>query len=192
VAPGLEFRRLTGELMKKILIVLATAWLAGCGDSDAGKPKDATAFFRPHIEKVYSAWSTLDASKPSMFYAKEPNLTFFGVSALKYKGWQEYEDGFRKTAAGWRSIQITVAPDLHASQLGDVAWVSYTLDYVLQPLSGDIVKAQARGTDVLEKRGEQWLIVHEHISAPMAQEQPNVKAQKAKATPHHKARKKRR
>ena len=130
--------------MKKILIVLATAWLAGCGDSDAGKPKDATAFFRPHMEKVYSAWSTLDASKPAMFYAKDPNLAFFDIEPLKYKGWQDYEDGFRKVAAGYKSLEITVAPDFHATQVGDVAWVTYTLDLAMQPQTGDLAGPRHR------------------------------------------------
>jgi ketosteroid isomerase-like protein len=174
--------------MKKILIVLATAWLAGCGDSDAGKPKDATAFFRPHFEKVYSAWSTLDASKPSMFYAKDPGLAFFDISPLKYRGWQEYEDGFKKVAANYKSIQITVGPDFHATQAGNIAWVTYTLDLVMSPQTGNAVNVQARGTDILEKRGEEWTIIHEHVSVPMADEQP-APAKKAKATPHHKGKK---
>jgi len=178
--------------MKKILIVLATAWLAGCGDSDAGKPKDATAFFRPHMEKVYSAWSSLDASKPAMFYAKDANLAFFDVTPLKYKGWQEYEDGFRKVAADWSSGQITLGPDFHASQAGNIAWITYTLDLMIQPKTGDVMKMQARGTDILEKRGEDWLIIHEHVSVPMADEHPAAKAPKAKATPRHKAKSRRR
>lgn len=176
--------------MKKLLIVLATVWLAGCGDSDANKPKDATSFFRPHMEKVYSAWSTLDASKPAMFYAKDASLAFFDVTPLKYKGWQDYEDGFRKIAAGYKSLDITISPDFHATQAGDVAWVTYTLDLVMQPHDGDPLKVQARGTDILEKRGEEWMIVHEHVSVPMAMEQPKEPPHKAKAaTTHHKAKK---
>jgi ketosteroid isomerase-like protein len=176
--------------MKKILIVLATAWLAGCGDSDAGKPKDATAFFRPQFDKVSSAWSTLDPSKPSMFYAKDANLTFFDISPLKYQGWQEYADGFKKVTANWKSLQLTVAPDFHATQAGNIAWATYTLDFVITPQTGDPVKGQARATDILEKRGEEWLIIHEHVSVPMADEQP-APAKKAKAAPHHKGKKKR-
>ena len=179
--------------MKKILIVLATAWLAGCGDSDAGKPKDATAFFKPHFEKVLSAWSTMNASKPAMFYAKDAGLAFFDIAPLKYRGWQEYEEGFGKQAEAWTSLQLTLGPDFHATQAGDVAWATYTVDFEIQPKTGDVMKGQARGTDVLEKRGEEWMIVHEHVSVPMMSAQapdPPHKA-KAKTTTHHKGRKKR-
>ena len=173
--------------MKKILIVLATAWLAGCGDSDAGKPKDATPFFRSHFEKVYSAWSTLDPSKPAMFYAKDAGLTFFDIAPLKYRGWQEYEAGFRKMASDWKSGTVTLGPDFHATQAGDVAWVTSTLDFVILPKTGEVMRMQARGTDILEKRGEEWMIIHEHVSVPMAGEQPKEPPHKAKAIPRHKA-----
>ena len=179
--------------MKKLLVVLASAWLAGCaGDQTAMKPQDATAFFKPDFDKIYAAWSTLDPSKAASFYAKDPNLAFFDVSPLKYKGWQEYENGFKQAAADWKSMQVTLDPDFHATQLGNIAWATYTLDFVIQPKTGDVIRAQARGTDVLEKRGDQWLIVHEHISVPMMQEQPKVKAHKAKAATHQKSKKRRR
>jgi ketosteroid isomerase-like protein len=124
-----------------------------------------------------------------MFYAKDADLAFFDITPLKYKGWQDYQDGFQKIAAGYKSIDITVAPDFHATQAGDIAWVTYTLDLVMQPTTGDAVKVEARGTDILEKRGEEWMIVHEHVSVPMAQEQPKEPQHKAKATAHHKAKK---
>jgi ketosteroid isomerase-like protein len=180
--------------MKKLLLVLASAWLAGCaGDQTPGKPQDATAFFKPDFDKICAAWSTLDASKAAPFYAKDPNLAFFDVTPLQYKGWQDYEDGFKKATADYKSLEVTLEPDFRAMQLGNIAWATYTFDLVVQPKTGDVVKQQGRGTDVLEKRGERWLIVHEHVSVPMAQEQqPKAKAHKAKLSSHQKAAKKRR
>lgn len=177
--------------MKKLLVVLASAWLAGCaGEQNAGKPQDATAIFKPHFEKVYAAWATLDPSKPALYYAKDSNLAFFDVAPLKYRGWQEYQEGFGKLSADWKSAQVTLDPDFHATQSGDIAWATYTLELDVQLKSGDSMKSQARGTDVLEKRGEKWLIVHEHVSVPKAESQPKAKAHKAKGA-HPKARKKR-
>ena len=178
--------------MKKLLVALACVWLAGCGeDQNAGKPQDATAFFKPDFDKLCTAWSTLDSSKPASFYAKDANLVFFDVAPLQYKGWQEYEDGFKRVSADWKSAEVTLGPDFRATQLGNIAWATYTFDLVVQPKTGDVMKMQARGTDILQKRGERWLIIHEHASVPMAQEQPKVKAHKAKATTHQKAKKRR-
>ena len=178
--------------MKKLLVVLASAWLAGCaGDQNAGKPQDATAFFKPDFDKLCAAWSTLDTSKVASFYAKDANLVFFDVAPLQYKGWQDYEDGFKHVSADWKSAQLTLGPDFHATELGTIAWATYTVDFIVQPKTGDVMKMQARGTDILEKRGERWLIIHEHVSVPMAQEQPKVKAHKAKVATHPKAKKRR-
>ncbi len=179
--------------MRQLLVVLASAWLAGCA-SETGtlKPQDATAFFKPDFEKLSAAWSTLDPSKAAPFYAKDPKLPFFDIAPLKYTGWQEYQEGVAKVAAGLKSIQLTIEPDFQATQLGNVAWASYTLTLVTQTKTGDVMKRQARGTDVLEKRGEQWLIVHEHVSVPMTQDQPSVTAHKAKAAVHARTRKRRR
>ncbi len=136
----------------------------------------------------------MNAAKPAMFYAKEPGLTFFDVAPLKYRGWQEYEEGFGKMSADLRSFQLTLGPDFHATQAGDVAWATYTVDYEIQPKTGDVMRGQSRATDILEKRGEEWMIVHEHASLPMMSappQEPPHKATKAKAATHHKGRKKR-
>ncbi len=167
--------------MKKFLIVLASACLAGCGDSDAGKTRDATAFFRPYFDKVAAAWSTLDVSKPAAFYAKDANIVFFDISPLKYNGWQDFEAGSRKLFSDWSSMKFTVSPDFHATLAGNIAWATYTADLAVQPKSGNPMNMQARGTDILERRGEQWVIIHEHFSAPLAEPQPVVKAAKTKA-----------
>lgn len=177
--------------MKKLLVVLASAWLAGCaGEPSAGKPQDATAVFKPYFEKVYAAWSTLDPSKPALYYAKESNLAFFDIAPLKYRGWQEYQEGIGKVSADWKSAQLTLDPDFHATQLGDIAWATYTFELDVQLKAGGSRKMQARGTDVLEKRGEKWMIVHEHVSVPLAQDQPKAKAHKAKGA-HQKSKKRR-
>ncbi len=120
------------------------------------------------MEKVCAAWATLDASKPARYYAKDPDLVFFDVAPpLKYKGWQEYEDGFRKTATEWKSLKLSLGPDFKAYKSGNFAWLTYTLDFEIEPKDGAPMKAQARGTDILEKRGNEWLIIHEHVSAPI-------------------------
>ena len=127
-----------------------------------------------------------------MFYAKDVGLTFYDLAPLKFLGWADYADGFSKLAADWRSIEIRLSPDFHATQAGNIAWATYTFDYVIQPKKGEAMKGQARGTDILEKRGEEWLIIHEHVSAPTASDAPKEPAHKARAVPHHRGKLRRR
>ena len=150
------------------LVVLIAACLSGRGNAaDAGKTQDATAEFRPRVEKVLAAWATLDPSKAAAYYAKDPDLVFFDIAPLKYTGWKDYEAGFRQTVADWKSLKLTLGPDFKAYSSGNVAWATYTVSFEIEPRSGDTMRGEARGTGIFEKRGDGWLIIHEHVSAPM-------------------------
>ena len=168
--------------MRVFICAACALGLVACGGA---KTEDATNELRPHMEKVYAAWATLDSSKPAPYYAKDAGLAFFDVAPLQYHGWQEYEDGFKKVSADWASAKVTVGPDLKAYKRDDLAWVTYTLDLDITMKNGDPMKAQARGTDILEKRGDNWMIVHEHVSMPMAEPAPAPKPEAAKPV-HHK------
>ena len=168
--------------MKKLLALIAGSWmLVGCGGPD--KPVDATAEVRPFMEKVYANWQSMDIAKIAPYYAKDASLVYFDIAPLQYKGWAEYESGFRKASADWKSLQVTFDPGLKASKSGNIAWVTYTLSLVITPKEGEPIKAQARGTDILEKRGENWVIIHEHVSVPMAETAPPPAPQAKAAKP---------
>ncbi len=142
--------------------------MSGSGRAaDTGKVKNATAEFRPRVEKIFAAWATLDPTKAAAYYAKDSDLAFFDITPLKYLGWKEYEDGFRQIAADWKTLKITIGPDFKAYSTGNVAWVTYTFNFEIEPKSGETMKGEARGTGIFEKRDGGWLITHEHISAPM-------------------------
>lgn len=154
--------------MTKTAAVTLLLLLAGSRFSHASaKDWDATAEFKPIIERLNAAWSTLDTSKAAPFYAKDAGLVFYDIAPLKYSGWPEYESGFKKVSADWKSLKITVNPDLRAMRRGSLAWATYTFDFEIEPKQGNVIKATARVTDLFEKRGSQWVIIHEHVSTPM-------------------------
>jgi ketosteroid isomerase-like protein len=152
--------------MKLLAVAVFSAMLGACS-SRAAQAEDATAEIKPLMDKVNAAWMTLDPSKAAPYYAKDAGLAFFDVAPLKYSGWREYQAGSEKVFSDWKSIKLTLDPDFKAYKNGNVAWATYTMTFEIEPKSGDIMKASSRGTDIFEKRGGQWIIVHEHISAPM-------------------------
>ena len=175
--------------MKKPLFAIFLLALAGCGS--APEPSvDATAEFKPVLDKMYAAWSTLDPSKVAPYYAKDATLVFFDVAPFKYTGWKEYEEGFKKVTADWKSITVSVNPDLKATKNGNIVLVTYSLSFDIEPKTGDHMKAQLRGTDVFEKRGPGWLVIHEHVSTVMPDPPPAPTKKKAKAVRGKAARKK--
>jgi ketosteroid isomerase-like protein len=164
--------------MRGLIAVLAVL-LASCGGPAApAKTEDATAELRPLMEKLMADWGTLDPSNVAKYYAKDPGLPFYDVAPLKYSGWQEYESGSKKTFSDWKSIKITMGPDFKASRNGDIAWATFTSLFEITPKTGDVLKAAGRNTEVLEKRGNDWIIVHEHASAPMQDAPPPPSAKK--------------
>jgi ketosteroid isomerase-like protein len=156
------------------MIAVFVLVLVGCGAPPAPPltTEDATAELKPLMEKLMADWTTLDPSKTAKYYAKEPGLPFYDVAPLKYSGWQEYEAGSKKVFADWKSIKFNISPDLKASKQGNIAWATFTSSFEIVMKSGEVLKGEGRNTEVLEKRGVEWVIVHEHVSAPMPDAPP--------------------
>ena len=167
--------------MKKVLVAVLALWLASCGGPAApAKTEDATAEIRPLMDKMTAEWSTLDPSLVAKYYAKDTGLAFYDVAPLKYTGWQAYEDGSKKTFSDWKSIKLTISPDFKAYKNGNIAWATFTSYFEITPKTGPAMKGEARNTEVFEKRGKEWLIVHEHGSVPMPDPPPPPPAAKKK------------
>lgn len=165
--------------MRIISIMALLACLCACGDPEPAKTLDASKELRPHIEKVYAAWTTLDMAKVAPFYAKETGLAFFDVAPLKYGSWAEYAAGFKAASADWKSIKIDINPDFQAHSNGAIAWVTLTANVTTQMKDGKTETAKARMTEILQKEKNGWLIIHEHASVPMM-EQPKPAPEKKK------------
>jgi ketosteroid isomerase-like protein len=155
---------------------LTALFLAGCAAApppaaEAPKTVDATAEFRPMVEKMLAGWASRDTSKVAPYYAKDAGLIFYDIAPLKYTGFDEYAKGFQAVSSDWKSLKLTLA-EMQASRQGNVAWITYIADGEVEPKSGPVMKMQLRSTDVLEKRGEDWIVLHEHASIPMPEPPP--------------------
>jgi ketosteroid isomerase-like protein len=125
------------------------------------------AEIRTTLEKLYAAWSDLDPAKAAPFYAKDADLTFFDVAPMKYKAWAEYAAGVPQAFAAYRSGKFTLNDDLRVHRQGNWAWAAATWQAELAKKDGSKEHLEGRYSAVLEKRGEQWLVVHEHMSVPL-------------------------
>ena len=93
---------------------------------------------------------------------------FFDVVPLRYNGWAEYKEGvqrvfFDKISAG----KLTRNDDLKITRRGDVAWMTLTFHLSFTLKTGEEMEIDCRHTAIWARRGGKWLIVHEHISAPL-------------------------
>jgi ketosteroid isomerase-like protein len=154
--------------MKKIAVLMLTVCMAITGlAQNAAKSSSGASVDKAYLQKIWDGWGGLDASRQKQFYAQGPHV-FFDIAPLKYASWDEYETGVTKELADYTAAKFTVNDDLQIHKTGDAYWVTSTIGSDMTHKSGKRDMGQFRWTAVLEKKDGKWLIVHEHVSAPIA------------------------
>jgi uncharacterized protein (TIGR02246 family) len=154
-------RRTGARLSMLFMIPIAIAGLAA-----AQKPGD-TAEFKNLIKQYWQAWSTLNPENAAPMYSKDADAVFFDVAPLKYNGWDEYKTGVQKVFATAAGASFIPNDDLKVTRRGDIAWTSNTFHGTITEKDGKTMDLAGRHTAVWEKRAGHWIIVHEHVSAPL-------------------------
>jgi ketosteroid isomerase-like protein len=121
---------------------------------------------KAYLQKIWDGWSTLDPANTAKFYAPGPH-TFFDIAPLKYNSWEEYEKGVKGVLAGYKSAKFTVNDDASIHPHGDVVWATATVKEEMTNKAGKVEMGNFRWTAVFENEDGKWLIVHEHVSAPL-------------------------
>jgi len=65
------------------------------------------------------------------------------------------------------SGKLTPNDDLKITRRGDVAWMTLTFHLSFALKTGTAMEIDCRHTAIWEKLRGKWLIVHEHVSAPI-------------------------
>jgi ketosteroid isomerase-like protein len=123
--------------------------------------------FKTLIDNYWAAWSTLDPAKAAPMYDQSPTAVFFDIAPMKYNGWKEYQDGVKQVFAGAASASFGANDDLKSTRHGNIAWTSGTFHGTVKQKDGTTQQLAGRHTAIWEKRGDKWIIVHEHVSAPL-------------------------
>jgi ketosteroid isomerase-like protein len=151
-----------------VILALAGAMLTFVGARAQQKATD-DAKFRKLIDEYCLAWSTGNAEAPAKFYAKDDGLVFYDVAPFAYHGWKEYHDGVQKEFLDSASeIKLTAGKELKVTRRGMIAWTTVPMHLMEKTKDGKTVEMDLRYTGIWEKRGANWLLVHEHLSAPAA------------------------
>jgi ketosteroid isomerase-like protein len=148
-----------------LLVGFALAILA----STATSADREEAAVRTLVPQIVAAWGAMDISKVAPYYAADADLAYFDVVPLKYRNWKEYSEGAQKYLfEPNRSISAKLNDDLAVRRRGSLAWATFTLAIDLVSKEGASSHLNARWTMVLEKRAKGWVVVHEHVSAPLS------------------------
>jgi len=125
-----------------------------------------TPDLKPLVTKYWQAWEKgPDAAAP--LYALDADLVFYDLEPVKYTGWGQYKAGVGPNLlAKFEHVKFTVQDDVKTTARGDVAWTSVTVKGDGALKGGAPIHVVIRHTAIWEKRGKDWLIVHEHVSIP--------------------------
>jgi ketosteroid isomerase-like protein len=158
------------EMRVRIAILMCVFFVSSMA---VAKTKTATTAapippnYKAMIQAEYDLWSTEDPTKVAPMFAKDADLIFFDITPLKYNGWAEYEKGVMVVFADYQSMKATVNDDAHGGRSGNLAWTAATVSIHGVKKDGSVDDFTMRTTEVLEKRGGKWIIIHEHASVPM-------------------------
>jgi ketosteroid isomerase-like protein len=157
--------------MRRFLVIgLATgliATLAVMTLSRAAADSEEEAL-RTLVPKVIASWETLDISKIEPNYAADADFAYFDLAPMKYNNWAEYRVGVQKALfEPNRSIKLRLNDDLGVHRRGTLAWATVTFGADIVSKQGAASHLDGRWTMVLEKRTHGWIVVHEHVSAPL-------------------------
>jgi ketosteroid isomerase-like protein len=148
------------------LLALTLAGSAQMKKSAAKKSSAGPAPDKAHLQKIWDGWGTLDPANVAQYYATGPH-TFFDIAPLKYGSWDEYEKGAKGVLAGYKSAKFTVNDDADIHSHGDLVWATATVKEAMTTKAGKVEMGNFRWTVIFEDEGGKWLIVHEHVSAPL-------------------------
>jgi ketosteroid isomerase-like protein len=129
--------------------------------------EDAT--FRKLTDNYCAAWSSGNSDAPGKFYDKMEGLVFYDLAPFSYHSWDEYHLGVQKEfLEGAASLKLTAGKDLRVSRRGTIAWTTVPMHLSVTEKNGKSSEMDIRYTGIWEKHGATWLLVHEHLSVPMA------------------------
>lgn len=147
-------------------VALTLALAAGA--AFALRPVSAAHDPAEHIKEVLTknaaGFERGDMAALNAIWANDESVTVFESGHANY-GWADYRDNhLAPEIKEMKNTKYTLS-DIKAKVSGATAWATFKY-----ALSADVgarrVEAAGLGTAVLERRGQEWRIVHWHTSAP--------------------------
>ena len=120
------------------------------------------------IDGYHSALSALDVQKMDGLWAHDPYVVLInprdkGISV----GWDAVKKNWDATFAAWSELKVTQQDGPHIHVNGNVAWASGIALAAGKLKNGTTVSSPTYEIDVMEKRGNSWLLVsHTAVRVP--------------------------
>ncbi len=158
-------RHKSGKRVNALIVALVGATLAvTAGFEELGAAQDPTDPIREVLTRSATASERGDMAGMEKTWANDESVTVFESGHANY-GWVDYRDHHLGPEMKEMKNSKYTLSDIKVRVSGNTAWATFKY-----AISADIgprhIDSGGLGTAVLEKRGDEWRIVHWHSSAP--------------------------
>ena len=147
------------------LTIALTLVCGACGDK-ADDAKAATDAIRQQIAKYTAALDGADIGLASQVWRTSPEVSFIHPAGHAH-GWEEIKGIYSFFGSSFSERKLT-ARDVSVHVNGETAWAEFNWHFVgKQSKDGSAVQTDGRETQIYEKDGDRWQLVHAHYSSPV-------------------------
>lgn len=148
-------------------LCVVAALTVSCGSSrnKADDAKAATDAIRKQIAKYTAALDTADINLASQVWRTSEEVSFIHPAGHAH-GWVEVKEIYKFFGSAFSERKLTVR-DVSVHVNGDTAWVEFYWHFVGKHSNdGSVVQTDGRETQIYNKTGNRWELVHVHYSGP--------------------------
>lgn len=148
-------------------LCLAIAFTLSCAarSDKADDAKVAEEAVRQQIAKYTAALDAADIDLASQVWLTSPGVSFIHPGGHAH-GWEEVKGIYSFFGSSFAERKLT-ARDVSVHVNGDTAWAEFYWHFVAKPSNGGVsIQTDGRETQVYNKVGNRWQLVHAHYSGP--------------------------
>jgi ketosteroid isomerase-like protein len=127
--------------------------------------KDAEVI-RNNVMQVFRNWSSMVPETNDPYYLADDRTVLFDINPMKDIGWNTQKERLKKVFKGFEYFNMVPNEDLAVHYAGNLGWVTTTWKFEIHLKNGEKIQEEGRGTFVLQRANDKWLVVHDHISIP--------------------------
>jgi hypothetical protein len=136
----------------------------------ATPPLDDRATLQAANQRFYRAFESLDLAEMDQVWAHGDHVACVHPGWHRLHGWDAVRGSWAAIFQGTTEMRFTVT-DVRAELRGELGWVHCT-ENILSETRGHLAITAILATNVFERRGERWLLVHHHASHVLSPPDP--------------------
>lgn len=145
----------------------AAASVMSCGSSfrPAEDAKAAPTAIREQLARYTAALDAADINLASQVWQTSGDVSLIHPAGHAH-GWEEVKQIYASFGSAFSERKLT-ARDVAVHVSGDAAWVEFYWHFVgKQRKDGSTIQTEGRETQIYNKTGDRWQLVHVHYSGP--------------------------